>query len=120
MVALYFWIISGFLNLFHQLYLSISHRWEPNAEKMIVDVVIILAALELIRTLQSYLELGRVRVTFILDAALVVLIGELIGLWYREYSVKEVALSLAVIILLTLLRIVTVKFSPDIFEEDRV
>ena len=80
---------------------------------MITDVVVILAILELIRTLQSYLELGRVKVTLILDAALVVLIGELISLWYSEYTNQEVLLSLAVIALLTVLRIVTTRYSPE-------
>jgi uncharacterized membrane protein (DUF373 family) len=72
-----------------------------------------LALLEVIRTLQAYLALGRVRVTFILDTALVVLIGELMGLWFREYSPEKVLLGLGVIVTLVILRIVTVKFSPE-------
>ena len=39
-------------------------------------------------------KLGRVRVTFILDTALVVLIGELMGLWFREYAPEKVLLGL--------------------------
>jgi uncharacterized membrane protein (DUF373 family) len=62
---------------------------------------------------QAYLALGRVRVTFIIDTALVMLIGELMGLWFREYSPEKVALALAVIITLTALRIVTSRYSPD-------
>jgi hypothetical protein len=50
----------------------------------------------------------------ILDAALVVLIGELISLWYRDYTATEVPLSMEVITMLTLLRIITVKFSPEL------
>jgi uncharacterized membrane protein (DUF373 family) len=113
MVCLGLWITAAILELLYQLYLAITGEWSHGAEKMITDVVIILAILELVRTLQSYLELGRVKVTLILDAALVVLIGELISLWYREYTVQEVLLSLAVITLLTLLRIVTARFSPE-------
>ena len=80
---------------------------------MINNVVIILASLELIRIFQSYLSIGRVKVTFILDVALVVLIGELISFWYREYNINEVILSVFVISALIVLRIVTTKFSPD-------
>ena len=69
--------------------------------------------LEQIRILQSYLALGRVKVTFILDVALVMLIGELTGLWYKEYTLLEVGLHIAVIAVLTLLRIVSICFSPD-------
>ncbi|MCU7795659.1 MAG: phosphate-starvation-inducible PsiE family protein [Candidatus Thiodiazotropha sp. (ex Myrtea spinifera)] len=107
------WIAAGVIHLVHLLYLALTGEWNHEAEKMIVDAVIILAILELVRTLQSYLELGRVKVTLILDAALVVLIGELISLWYREYTALEVLLSLAVIVLLTLLRILTARFSPE-------
>ena len=71
-----------------------------------------LAMLEVIRTLQSYLVLGRVRVTFILDTALVVLIGELMGLWFREYAPEKVLLGLGVIVTLAVLRITTARFSP--------
>ncbi|MCC7091557.1 MAG: phosphate-starvation-inducible PsiE family protein, partial [Nitrosomonas sp.] len=79
----------------------------------IVDIVLILAILELIRILQSYLSVGRVKVTFILDVALVVLIGELIGLWYKEYTSVEVGLHIAAITILILLRIVSIRFSPN-------
>ena len=118
MICLGLWLAGGIIKLTYHLYLTWSGDWTHQAEKMIVDVVINLAILELVRTLQSYLELGRVKVTLILDATLVVLIGDLIGLWYREYTPSEVLLSLAVIGLLTLLRIITVKFSPETWNCD--
>jgi uncharacterized membrane protein (DUF373 family) len=113
MISLGFWITAAIVELMYKLYFAMTGDWSHAAEMMITDVVIILAILELVRTLQSYLEVGRVKVTLILDAALVVLIGELISLWYREYTAQEVLLSLAVITLLTLLRIITVRFSPE-------
>ncbi len=113
MLALGLWLAGGIISLLYQLYKTFGHNWSHSAETMITEVVIMLAVLELIRTLQSYLELGRVKVTLILDATLVVLVGELISLWYREYTPMEVVLSLGVIVLLTLLRIITVKYSPE-------
>jgi uncharacterized membrane protein (DUF373 family) len=80
--------------------------WALVAEHMIVNALIMLALLEVIRTLQAYLQLGRVRVTFILDTALVVPIGELMGLWFREYAPEKVLLSLGVIVALVAPRIV--------------
>ncbi len=53
------------------------------------------------------------KVTFILDVALVVLIAELISLWYKEYSSNEVFMSIFVISILVVLRLITMKFSPD-------
>ncbi len=113
MLGIYFWIIGGIVNLLAHLYIQAFTDWSHGAEKMIKEVVIMLAALELIRTLQSYLTLGRVKVTFILDAALVVLIGELISLWYGDYNSLDVIVNISVISVLTVLRIITTKYSPD-------
>ncbi len=114
MICMSLWLVTGIFNLLQHLILAVTGDWGHEAEKIIIDVVIILAILELVRTIQSYLELGRVKVTLILDAALVVLIGELISLWYKDYTTTEVLLSMGVITMLTLLRIITVKFSPEL------
>lgn len=117
MLIIYGWIAAGVIHLGMLLYSTLDTSWAKPAKMMITEVVTLLAALELVRTLQSYLQIGRVRVTFILDAALVVLTGELIGLWYRtHYSAMESLLSLAVIITLVALRIVTFKYSPDAYD----
>lgn len=113
MIAIYLWMAFGIVNLLLNLYQSFPNKWSHGAEVMIKDIVIILASLELIRVFQAYLLMGRVKVTFILDVALVVLIGELISLWYREYNMNEVFMSIFVIAILVALRIVTIKFSPD-------
>ena len=104
-------MLAGIVRLVIDLYLGLMDKWTHAAEEIIVSTLIMLALLEIIRTLQSYLELGRVRVTFILDTALVVLIGELIGLWFKDYTPFKVLLSLAVIATLVMLRIVTAKYS---------
>ena len=113
MIAVYSWIIAGFFNLFVILYHSFPDNWSHGSETMIKDIVIILASLELIRIFQSYLILGRVKVTFILDVTLVVLIGELISFWYRESQTTEVLSSIGIITVLVLLRIITSKYSPE-------
>ena len=113
MIGVYLWIIAGIFSLLMHLYQSAFTGWDKGAEAMIKEVVLLLAAFELIRTLQSYLALRRVKVTFSLDAALVVLIGELIGLWYGHYSAAQVFISLGVITVLIGLRIVTSRYSPN-------
>jgi uncharacterized membrane protein (DUF373 family) len=103
-VVLCAWMLVGGINMVLAL---------GNAFGAIINALILLALLEVIRTLQAYLKLGRVRVTFILDTALVVLISELMGLWFREYAPEKVLLGLGVIVTLVVLRIVTAKFSPE-------
>lgn len=113
MIAIYFWMAYGFVNLLVNLYHSFPDNWSHGAEAMIKEVVILLASFELIRVFQSYLLIGRVKVTLILDVVLVVLIGELISLRYANFSMNEVIMSIFVISVLIVLRIVTTKFSPD-------
>jgi uncharacterized membrane protein (DUF373 family) len=112
-VALCLWMGAGIVNVVLDLRQSLSSGWAGVAERAIIDALIMLALLEVIRTLQAYLKLGRVRVTFILDTALVVLIGELMGLWFKEYAPEKVLLGLGVIVTLVALRIVTARFSPE-------
>lgn len=113
MITIYLWIISGVISILTHLYSSFFENWSHRAEYLIKDILIILALLEFIRVLQSYLLLGRVRVTFIIDVALVVLIGELIGFWYREFNIPEILLGIGVISALVALRVITSKFSPS-------
>lgn len=108
---------TGGIALLYTLPRVFEHGWAHAAEHAIIDALLLLALLEVIRTLRAYLRLGRVRVTFILDTALVVLIGELMGLWFREYAPEKVLLGLAVIAALVVLRIVTARYSPQIQPE---
>ena len=112
-VVLCAWMLVGGINMVLALGNAFGGGWASAAEHAIINALILLALLEVIRTLQAYLKLGRVRVTFILDTALVVLISELMGLWFREYAPEKVLLGLGVIVTLVVLRIVTAKFSPE-------
>ena len=116
MIAIYCWITVGLIELMLSLYHAYIDGWAHGAEQMIKDVVIILASLELIRVLQSYLTIGRVKVTFIIDVALVVLIGELISFWYRDFDLTAILLSVFVITVLVVLRVATSRYSPDCHE----
>lgn len=117
MLTLYLWISAGILSSLSNLSEILKNGWSHIAERIITDIVLILAMLELIRILQSYLALGRVKVTLILDVALVVLIGELIGLWYKHPTLLEVGLHITVIAVLILLRIVSIRFSPNTIDQ---
>ena len=108
------WLAAGGYNLAVAAGGAFGGNWGKGAEQAVIGGLLLLALLEVIRTLQAYLVLGRVRVTFIIDTALVMLIGELMGLWFREYAPQKVLLSLAVITTLAALRILTARYSPDL------
>ena len=112
-LALALWMFAGILRLVLDAASSLNLDWATAAERALTKALVILALLEVIRTLQAYLKVGRVRVTFILDTALVVLIGELMGLWFKDYTPEKVFLGLLVIVSLVALRIVTARHSPE-------
>lgn len=112
-VALCAWMGVGIVNILLDIKNVFTQGWASVAEHTIINALVVLALLEVIRTLQSYLALARVRVTFILDTALVVLITELMGLWFREYAPEKVLLAIGVIVVLVMLRLVTARFPPD-------
>jgi uncharacterized membrane protein (DUF373 family) len=107
------WMVAGGFSMAVALAHGFGAGWAAAAENAIIDGLILLALLEVIRTFQAYLKLGRVRVTFIIDTALVMLIGELMGLWFRAYTPEKVLLALFVIVTLTFLRILTGRYSPE-------
>lgn len=117
-MALCLWIGAGTVNILVSLGAIVKADWRGIAEHTVVNSLIILALFEVIRTLRAYLELGRVRVTFILDTVIVVLITELMGLWFKKYTIEQVLLSLGVIVTLVALRIVTARYSPTLHGPD--
>lgn len=81
-------------------------------KELIINVLMVLAVVELFRTVKSYLSEGRVRVTYIIDTALVVIITEIMGFWYREIEVARVGLAIALMVALMCVRIMAIRFSP--------
>jgi len=51
MICLNLWLAAGILSLVKHLWIAVTGVWSHEAEKIIIDVVIILAILELVRTL---------------------------------------------------------------------
>jgi uncharacterized membrane protein (DUF373 family) len=114
MAAIGLWMLAGVAHPVLQLPTAFMQGWTVTAEHSIVNCLLLLALLEVVRTRQAYLTLGRVRVAFIVDTALVVLISELMGLWFREYAPEKVVLSLGVIAALVGLRIATARYPPEL------
>jgi uncharacterized membrane protein (DUF373 family) len=81
-------------------------------KNLVVNVLMIMAVVELFRTVKAYFTEGRLKVTYIIDTALVVMITEMMGFWYREIEVTRVALAIALILALMFVRIMAIRFSP--------
>jgi uncharacterized membrane protein (DUF373 family) len=77
-----------------------------------VDMLTVLAIVEILRTVLAYFTEGRVKVTYIIDTVLVTILTEILAFWHKEMSWQKLAMAIGLIISLALVRIVAVRFSP--------
>jgi len=81
-------------------------------KELIINVLMVLAVVELFRTVKAYFTEGRLKVTYIIDTAMVVVITEIMGFWYREIEMARVGLAIALVVALMGVRIMAIRFSP--------
>jgi len=82
-------------------------------KQLVANVLMVLAVVELFRTVKAYFTEGRVKVTYIIDTVMVVVITEIMGFWYREVEVARIALAIALVGALMGVRIMAIRFSPN-------
>lgn len=78
----------------------------------LVDVLTVLALVEVYRTALAYFAEGRVKVTYLIDTVLVAVLTEVLAFWHREVEIARMALVLALVVVLMVLRILAIRFSP--------
>ncbi len=117
-VAILTTIVAGIGYTFYDLRL-IFHQDSHSAFKTIlVDILTVLAIVEVLRTALAYFTEGRVKVTYIIDTVIVTVLTEVMAFWYKEMEWQEVAMTLLLVLSLACIRIITVRFSPRCTTED--
>ena len=111
-------MVFGIVAAGFDLLANVEHIFAPGGlhhalKELIINALMVLAVFELFRTVKAYFTEGRVKVTYIIDTALVVVITEIMGFWYREVDVKKVALAIALVVTLMGVRIMAIRFSPN-------
>jgi uncharacterized membrane protein (DUF373 family) len=86
---------------------------ETVLRRMLVGMLLLLAVVEVFKTTLAYLTEGRVRVTFIVDTILVVMLTEIISLWLKGGGWQSFGVLLAVVGTLSVIRVLAVRFSPS-------
>jgi uncharacterized membrane protein (DUF373 family) len=79
-------LVGGVVKTFMDLRLLLSTDLEVALRHIIVDTLTILAVVEVLKTTLTYCSDGRVRVTFIVDTVLVVMLTEIISRWFSGNS----------------------------------
>lgn len=88
---------------------------EPNilTQSLVVDIVTVLALLEVMRTILSYLSEGRVRVSLIIDTVMIVTLNEIIKAWFEDAPYTDTLYLIGVTGVLMVLRILAIRHGPS-------
>lgn len=105
-------LTGGVLKTFLDLRLLFQNQVEVALRQVIIDTLIILAVVELFKTTLTYFSEGRVKVTFIVDTILVVMLTEVIAQWFKGDGLVQLAVLGAMLLILGAMRVLAVRFSP--------
>jgi len=105
-------LVGGVLKTFLDLRLLLSADLEVALRHIIVDALTLLAVVEVLKTTLTYCSDGRVRVTFIVDTVLVVMLTEIISRWFSGGEWQQFAVLGGILLTLGTIRVVAVRYSP--------
>ncbi len=117
-VAILMAILAGIGCTFYDLRLVFQQGFHSAFKTILVDILTVLAIVEVLRTALAYFTEGRVKVTYIIDTVIVTVLTEVMAFWYKEMEWQEVAMTISLVLSLACIRIIAVRFSPRRFREE--
>jgi uncharacterized membrane protein (DUF373 family) len=117
-VAIFAAITAGIGYTFHDIGLIFRVEFHEFFRKILVDLLTVLAMVEVLRTALAYFSEGRVKVTYIIDTVIVTILTEVMAFWYREMEWEQIAMVITLVLSLAGVRIVAVRYSPRRVREE--
>ncbi len=105
-------ILAGVIYTWYDMRLIFRTDFLGAFKTILVDILTVLALVEVLRTALAYFSEGRVKVTYIIDTVIVTVLTEVLAFWYKEMEWEEVAMVIALVLSLACVRIIAVRFSP--------
>lgn len=105
-------LAGGVAKTFMGLRLLLAADIDVGLRHLIVNTLMLLAVVEVLKTTLAYFCDGRVRVTFIVDTVLVVMLTEVISQWFTGGDWQRLGILAVMLLTLGLIRVVAVRFSP--------
>lgn len=112
-------LVGGVAKIAWNLHLLWADELEVVLRRIIIDALILLAVVEVFRTILAYFTEGRVKVTFIVDTVLVVMLPEVISLWFKGGAWGTFGSIALLILTLGIMRIIAVRYSPTLRDDGR-
>ncbi|MFY9271032.1 MAG: phosphate-starvation-inducible PsiE family protein [Candidatus Manganitrophaceae bacterium] len=109
-------LTGGLIKTAIDLRLLFHEEVEVALRQILIDILILLAVVEIFRTTLTYFSEGRVKVTFIIDTVLVVMLSEVITLWFKGGELLPYFSLILLLVTLGLMRIIAIRFSPTALE----
>ncbi len=117
-IAILVTILAGIGCTFYDLRLIFQLSFHSAFKTIMVDMLTVLAIVEVLRTALAYFTEGRVKVTYIIDTVIVTILTEVMAFWYKEMEWQEVAMIILLVLSLACIRIIAVRFSPRRIREE--
>jgi uncharacterized membrane protein (DUF373 family) len=105
-------LTGGALKTFWDIRLLIDHSAEVVLRQVIVNALLLLAIVEVFKTTVTYFREGRVKVTFIVDTILVVMLTEVISQWFKGGDGQSLVVLCGIVLALGIVRVMAVRWSP--------
>ena len=107
-------LAGGAVKTFWEIRLLMDHSAEVVLRQVIVNTLMLLALVEVFKTTVTYFREGRVKVTFIVDTILVVMLTEVISQWFKGGDWQPLAVLCGVLLILGVVRVMAVRWSPTL------
>src|SRR6266567_7608937 len=111
-------ILAGVICTFYDMRLVVQSAFLVAFRTILVDILTVLALVEVLRTALAYFSEGRVKVTYIIDTVIVTILTEVMGFWYKDVEWQKVAMAIVLVLSLACVRIIAVRFSPRRLREE--
>ena len=107
-------LTGGALKTLWEIRVLIDQSADVVLRQVIVNALMLLALVEVFKTTVTYFREGRVKVTFIVDTILVVMLTEVISQWFRGGDWQVLTVLLGVLLILSIVRVMAVRWSPTL------
>jgi uncharacterized membrane protein (DUF373 family) len=107
-------LAGGAVKTFWEIRLLMDHSAKVVLRQVIVNTLMLLALVEVFKTTVTYFREGRVKVTFIVDTILVVMLTEVISQWFKGGDWQPLAVLCGVLLILGIVRVMAVRWSPTL------
>ena len=111
-VAILVAIMAGIGCTFYDMRLIFQQSFHSAFKTIMVDMLTVLAIVEVLRTALAYFTEGRVKVTYIIDTVMVTVLTEVMAFWYKEMPWQSLAMVILLTLSLAVVRVVAVRYSP--------